>query len=203
MSTPISPIPVPSGRKLAVTTLAALAIAIAILVAIVLPAEYAIDPLGTGARLGLTAMANPPLQPVTVPAAAAGLKPVANGPINQYGVPYRVDAITITLGPYDYIEYKYGLAEGADLHFSWTASVPVIHDFHGERADGQATTFDKSTRQESHGSFTAPFEGMHGWYWENPGGDSITISVKSAGFYTTSIEYRSDKTQVTHELRTP
>ena len=50
----------PSLQRLARTTGVALVVAIAILVAFVLPAEYAIDPLGTGRWLGLTDIASPP-----------------------------------------------------------------------------------------------------------------------------------------------
>ena len=44
----------PSVRMLARTTAIALTVAGAILVTVVLPAEYGVDPLGTGRRLGLT-----------------------------------------------------------------------------------------------------------------------------------------------------
>lgn len=46
----------PSALGLAVSTLVAAAAAGAILIAVVLPAEYGIDPTGLGARLGLTQM---------------------------------------------------------------------------------------------------------------------------------------------------
>lgn len=193
----------PSLRKLAITTAIALAVAVVILITIVLPAEYGVDPLGTGERLGLTVMSRVQVAPITLPAGEAGLKPVVNGPLSQYGVPFRTDAITFTLGPYDYIEYKYALQEGAQMQFSWKASVPVIHDFHGERENGEATSFDKSNKQEASGAFAAPFTGIHGWYWENPGGDTITVTLKSSGYYANSTEFRSDKTTQQHTLGTP
>jgi hypothetical protein len=201
-----TPIPGPSGRQLAMTTTIALIVAAIILVTIVLPAEYAIDPLGTGERLGLTAMARasaPP--PLELPTGEAGLKPVANGPEMQYGAPFKTDTIQFILGPYEYIEYKYVMEEGAQMQFSWTASAPVVHEFHGERADdvNAVTSFDKSTRQDANGALSAPFRGIHGWYWENPGGEPITVTLKSNGFYASAIEFRSDKTQLKHELKTP
>jgi hypothetical protein len=51
--------PLPSMRTLAITTAIALGLAAVILVTTVLPAEYGIDPLGTGEALGLTAIARP------------------------------------------------------------------------------------------------------------------------------------------------
>ena len=210
MTTPASPPPtvaiaLPSARKLAMTTVAALAVAAIILVTIVLPAEYGVDPLGTGERLGLTVMSRPPvIEPITMPEGHA-LKPIANGAENQYGAPYKVDSIEFTLGPYDYLEYKYAMEAGAQMQFSWKATAPVIHDFHGERADdpNQVTSFDKSNRQEAHGALTAPFTGIHGWYWENPGTGTITVTLKSSGFYDRAIEFKSDRTTVPHRLAVP
>ena len=199
------PINVPSASRLAATTAIALAVAVGVLVTIVLPAEYGVDPLGTGERLGLTAMSRPvAAEPIQLPA-DAGLKPVANGPENQYANPYKVDSRQFTLGPYDFVEYKYVLEAGAQMQFSWKATATVIHDFHGEHADdpNQVVSYDKSNRQEAHGALTAPFAGIHGWYFENPGGDTITVTLKSAGFYSSSIEFRSDKTKVPHALSTP
>ena len=49
VETPVSEI----RNRLAVATGAALLVAGLVLVAVVLPAEYALDPLGTGAKLGL------------------------------------------------------------------------------------------------------------------------------------------------------
>ena len=203
MSDTSSPIATPSLRTLAITTAAAIAVAAVILVTIVLPAEYGVDPLGTGEQLGLTVMSRVQVQPITLPAGEAGLKPVANGPLSQYGVPFKTDSITFTLGPYDYIEYKYALQEGAQMQFSWKASKPVIHDFHGERENGEAASFDKSNKQEANGSFAAPFAGIHGWYWENPGDGTVTVTLKSSGYYASSTEFRSDKTTQQHTLGTP
>lgn len=61
MTDPISPFEVtpPSGRKLAISIVTAFACAAVLLVLVVLPAEYGIDPTGFGARMGLTAMNEP------------------------------------------------------------------------------------------------------------------------------------------------
>jgi hypothetical protein len=196
----------PSKSKLAATTLAAALIATAILITIVLPAEYGIDPLGTGDALGLTVMSKAAVaEPVAAPAGATGVTPVVEGPVARYSAPFKRDAAEFTLGPYDYLEYKYHLAAGASMIYSWTATAPVIHDFHGEH-DGDAenvTSYDKNNRRDDHGAFTAPFSGIHGWYWENPGGEPITVKVTSSGFYASALEFRSDKTRVPHELSVP
>lgn len=53
---PLPPGEPPSPRKLLRSTLIALAVAVLLLVTVVLPAEYGIDPTGVGRVLGLTRM---------------------------------------------------------------------------------------------------------------------------------------------------
>jgi hypothetical protein len=186
----------PSSRNLAKAVGAALAGAAVLLVTIVLPAEYGFDPLGTGRALGLSAL-RPPTEPVPPPTGDI-LAPTTNGPVDLYPAPFSVDSREFVLGPYEYVEYKYHLAQDAVMLFSWAATDGVIHDFHGDR-DGAppdaAESYDAEPRQRADGKFTAPFSGIHGWYWENPGGDTIHVRVTTAGFYTAAHEFRHNGTR--------
>lgn len=186
----------PTAKNLAKAIAAAVAGAGVLLVTVVLPAEYGVDPLGTGEALGLSAL-RPSTEPVAPPASEI-LAPTATGPIDLYPSEFRVDAREFELGPYEYVEYKYHLAQEASMLFSWAASAGVLHDFHGDR-DGApanaAESYDGEPRERADGEFTAPFSGIHGWYWENPGGDTIRIRVTTAGFYTAAHEFRSNGTR--------
>ena len=51
-----SPIELPSSKQLVRSTILALLTAVVLLVSVILPAEYAIDPTGIGRLLGLTQM---------------------------------------------------------------------------------------------------------------------------------------------------
>lgn len=53
---PVPPQEPPSTRRLLRSTLIALAVAVLLLVTVVLPAEYGIDPTGVGRVMGLTRM---------------------------------------------------------------------------------------------------------------------------------------------------
>lgn len=199
----------PSLSTLARTTALALALAGAILVTTVLPAEYGIDPVGTGRWLGLTAIAAPPLDPVEMTRSkGAVLKPTANGPIGEYPGPFKLDVYEVVLQPYEYVEYKYQMEQGATMAYSWTATAPLVQDFHGDRAGGAADgapaeqSFDKRDRNAADGSFTAPFAGIHGWYWENAGGAPVTVRLTTTGFYSAAVEIRSDRTRTSRTLRT-
>jgi hypothetical protein len=203
-SDPVAP---PSIHTLAKTTVAAMSVAAVLLVTCVLPAEYGIDPTGVGRRLGLTEIASPTLKVAEPLPSDSALAPVVNGPVGLYPTEFKFDVFEVVLPPYEYIEYKYQLEKGASMLYSWQASAAVIHDFHGEHsgAVGQGTpeaeTYDKQQRQQASGSLTAPFTGIHGWYWENPGGSPITIRVTSSGYYASSVEIHSDHTRRVHMLR--
>ena len=212
MTTPEEPATAapPSRARLARTTVLAVVIAGVILVVTVLPAEYGIDPTGIGRRLGLTAIASPPLAAVEDPRPGdAPLAPIQDGPVGRYPAEFKLDAVELVLEPFEYLEYKYQMEQGATMLYSWTASAPLTHDFHGERATpppggGPAEqSYDKADRQQAHGSFTAPFTGIHGWFWENPGNETITIRLTSSGFYRSAVEMRMDHSKHPHEVRSP
>ena len=55
--------------------------------------------------------------------------------------------------------------------YSWPATAPVIYDFHSEpegAPPGYAESFDKAEAPAATAR-SAPFSGIHGWFWENPG----------------------------------
>jgi hypothetical protein len=195
----------PSTKTLARTIVTALAVAGAILVAVVLPAEYGVDPLGTGAALGLTAIADP-AGGAEVETVLAGerLVPSAAGPIAHYGRGYNVDARRLVIGPYEYVEYKYRLEAGATMVYSWNADADLLHDFHAD-PDGtpapDPVSFDTRDRLQASGVLTAPFAGIHGWYWENPGAETVTVSLVTAGFYSSAVEMRANRQRWTREVK--
>jgi hypothetical protein len=175
-----APRPVSTTRILGATTMA-LIVAAVVLVVAVLPAEYGIDPLGTGARLGLTGLAAVEDE--------SGSLTMLRGVNTSQPDTYKVDTIQVRLRPGKAVEYKYHMESGRSMVYSWNASGNVMYDFHGQ-PDGKpaedSRSYDKTDRPErntAHGAFTAPFTGVHGWYFENPGETEVRITVTSAGFY--------------------
>jgi hypothetical protein len=194
---------VPSARTLATASALALVVASVLLVTVVFPAEYGLDPLGTGEALGLSALAGTTttIEPVAPPQGDKQI-PVQDGTFALYPAEYKFDSREFTLGPYEYVEYKYHLEQGATMLFSWAASEDVMHDFHGV-PDGSTTeqSYDNRSRRRADGSFAAPFAGIHGWYWENPGGETVTVRLTTAGYYTAAHEFHSDRSRFQRELR--
>jgi hypothetical protein len=199
-----SPANVPTAATILKTTVAALVVAVILLFTMILPAEYGVDPMGTGRMLGLTAISSPPLDH-SLPTAPAGvpLVPTVLGPVGQYPAEFRVDTREIVVDPYQFVEYKYRLEKGATMLYAWSANVTPAFDFHGD-PDGtpapDPVSFQKDAQRQANGSFVAPFSGIHGWFWENPGGDTLRISLTTAGFYTAATEFRSPRRRESREL---
>lgn len=178
-----------SPRRILIATTVAAVIALVVLVVAVLPAEFGIDPLGTGKALGLTALADSEADATAVPAAAAtplGVNTPQQGQLAQ-------DTFTVELRPFEGVEYKYRVESGGSLVYAWTASATVGYDFHGEPDGAPARyseSYDKGEGRQAQGVFIAPKPGIHGWFWENPGAGRVTIRLTTSGFYSASTEYR-------------
>ena len=109
---------VPSARSLLTASALAFAVAAVVLITIVLPAEYGVDPLGTGRALGLLALSGTEVLHPVPPPTGTKVAPVPQGTFALYPAQFKVDSRELVLGPYEYVEYKYHLEEGASMLFS-------------------------------------------------------------------------------------
>jgi hypothetical protein len=184
---------VDTGNRLALAAGAALLGAGIILVTCILPAEYAVDPLGTGARLGLLSLGETGKQVAAIEAAKSQNATTAETLVHQDGA-FKQETVTFMLGPREGMEYKYRLEKGEALLYSWKATVPVEYEFHAEpdgAPRGYAQSYEKKAGPQVAGSLTAPFPGIHGWYWENTTDQPITVTLTSAGYYNIAHEFRT------------
>ena len=165
-----------SLRRIGLQVASAFVAAALIVVAIVLPAEYNLDPLGTGRLLKLVYLGEDQDAPVLRETAA-----------------YRVDRVAFELTPFESVEYKYDLAKDQALVFAWQATGEVVSDLHSEPAigpPGYAESFDQTRGASASGTYIAPFTGLHGWFWENRGEANATVRLETAGYYDRAVEYR-------------
>jgi hypothetical protein len=179
----------PSGKSLIKATAGAIVVAGVLLLSAILPAEYGIDPTGIGKAMGLTALgsasaAKPEdaINPVT------GETPGAvSNPVWKSDTPFRSDAMSLTLMPSQGAEIKAIMKAGENFIFHWEVeSGSVSFDMHGEppNAGDEFTSFWMGSNEtRSSGSFKAPFEGTHGWYWQNNGTEPVTVHLSTAGYY--------------------
>lgn len=198
--------PLPTTGRLLKSTLLAAAIAGALLVTAVLPAEYGLDPTGIGRALGLTALADggstaiDPATPTSSTASGAEAtlaekaaaafgankgQSLDPGAVSLTNGELRQDAMTITLEPGKGKEVKSHMVAGAGMLFRWKATGDVAVDMHGERPDvkGAWTSYAvEGAQREARGTFIAPFEGTHGWYWQNRSDKPVTVSIELIGY---------------------
>ncbi|MEK7259214.1 MAG: hypothetical protein AAB211_05385 [Pseudomonadota bacterium] len=171
-----SPAPL-SRRQLVLGSATAILIAGTVLVVAVLPAEFGIDPLGVGRALGLQELAD-----------------ASEGPLEAQTMVHRADTVEFVLGPFQSLEYKYRLAEGNSMIYSWQATGALVYDMHADpdNMEGEefVESFDKATATTSMGTYHAPFTGIHGWFWENRTFEEVVLRLHSAGFYEGTILFR-------------
>lgn len=193
----------PSTRQLVRSTVIALLTAVGLLVTVVMPSEYAIDPTGVGRALGLTQMgelkitlaqealadtvppqvvAPTPQIAQVQPAAKPVAEPVVAAPTS------KTDQMTVTLKPGEGTEIKLEMLKNKTVSYEWTAAGgPVNYDTHGEPYNGEKGYFHSYTKGKQvkgdKGEFTALFDGTHGWFWRNRSNNDVTISLETTGDY--------------------
>lgn len=195
----------PSSRALIKSTLIAAAVALVLLVTVILPAEYAIDPTRIGRVLGLTQMgevkmalareaaaeeaagaAAAPSTPAAATPAGAGTAqpaaPVAAAPAADSGSSHVTE---IALAPGQGREIKLAMREGARVNFEWTVAGGVVNfDTHADRPGTPYHGYEKGQAQQSQsGELVAAFDGMHGWFWRNRGRAPVTVTLRTRGDY--------------------
>ncbi len=194
----------PSTRKLVRSTVIALLTAVGLLVTVVMPSEYAVDPTGVGRALGLTQMgelkiilaqeamadAAPP-QPAAPAPQVAQVQPIAKPVAQPVATPapaLKTNQMTVTLKPGEGTEIKLEMLKNKTVSYEWTtAGGPVNYDTHGEPYNGEKGYFHSYNKgkqvKSDKGEFTAIFDGTHGWFWRNRSNNDVTISLKTTGDY--------------------
>ena len=185
---------VEARHRIAVAAGAALLVAGLVLVMFVLPAEFAVDPLGTGERFGLLDLGITGQQVEALENAAASGGAGEAATLAPQDKPFQHETVEFKVTPGQFVEYKYRLEKGEALLYSWKASGPVNLDFHAEPDSGPrgyAQSYEtKQAVTEASGTMIAPFSGIHGWYWQNTGSQEVTVTLTSSGYYNISHEFR-------------
>ncbi|MDX1553667.1 MAG: hypothetical protein R3198_13645 [Marinobacter sp.] len=193
----------PSTARLIRSTIIAALIALVLLVTVVMPAEYALDPTGAGRLLGLTEMGEIKSQLEEEAAAdeAAKMVPVKSAskekaPETQAETKAEEpapapaaesewqDEVRVVLTPGEGTEFKLTMDEGAVARFSWISEGgPINYDTHGD-GSGQSISYEKGRGvPEDEGELEAAFSGNHGWFFRNRNDDDITLVLRTGGDY--------------------
>jgi hypothetical protein len=169
----------PNRKALNRATAIALTVAGVLLVTVVLPAEYGIDPLGTGRLLNLTQMGKMKRAAAESAAAQQPTLPPLDYKSGQSG---REE---VFLAPGEGREVKAAMQTGGEMQYEWTTNnLPVHYELHGEprgAAKGVYTSYKIGVSKGEKGNFKAPFEGTQGWYWRNDTPFPVKITVNATG----------------------
>lgn len=201
----------PPATNLLKATIATIIGAIILLVLVVLPAEYGVDPTGFGDLTGLSDLAEDPYVTLELTDNIGGNEIIREVEIPLFGDPVPLPnpavfqdqteeaqsmSMTIELGSFEQTEIKTVLDEGKVIIYSWEVAgdQDVYFDFHGhEESFGPEFFVRYKERQEglnkSSGSLTAPFYGEHGWLFFNINEEPITITLNVTGYYNEIIDY--------------
>ncbi|PWJ43853.1 hypothetical protein [Sediminitomix flava] len=177
-------------------------IATFLLVIAVMPAEYGQDPTGVGEALGFTKLylEEEKVAPVvevpkhrTIKLDELGSKNIAtpkeyDNPAPKEQLPFKRDEITVKIPAGKGIEVKVNMLKYGKLKYDWTSDKgDLFLDFHGEVKENnppKEVFYESYTIAFSNnmaGTFTAPFEGKHGWYFKNNHKEEVTVKIHLEG----------------------
>ena len=90
------------------------------------------------------------------------------------------------------LEYKVRMKKGDTLAYSWSVTgianpEEFYYDFHGHTLTNTkemtVATYKQATATSANGALTAPFDGVHGWFFQNQSVNPVVVHVKISGFY--------------------
>ncbi len=191
----------PSSAQLIRSTVIAGASAVAILVTVVLPAEYGIDPTGVGRVLGLQEMGEIKSQLADEAEADRKLESQDQssllndvlglfvGSAHAQEAEVWQDETSFILTPGESTEWKLVMEEGATVEYRMVVTGGRVNfDLHGH-GGGQSITYEKgrgSTGAE--GTIEAAFAGEHGWFWRNRDSGDVSVMVQVRGDYSEVVD---------------
>ena len=182
----------PTSSQLSKATMVAIGAGCALLILVVLPAEYGTDPTGVGELLGLkkmgeikTRMKQDFLKENQVFKENIGAKDELmvkpeTGKENQ-------DVMEFVIPPDEAIEIKLEMKKGSIAKYKWTTQNGGLnYNLHGDGHNGSQRSISykkgRMTSSDS-GEFKSEFDGYHGWFWRNRNNESVTVTLETIGDY--------------------
>jgi len=189
----------PTSAQLIRSTIIAAISAVTILVTVVLPAEYGIDPTGIGRVIGLAEMgeikrelAEEAEQDHQTEAAPGDRSSLIDGFLRLFvGTAYAQqaeawsDEVTITLSPGQTYEVKLTMNQGDVAPYRMVVEGGRVNfDLHAH-GGGQSITYERGRGSTgSEGQIEAAFTGDHGWFFRNRDNQDVTVTLQVRGTYS-------------------
>jgi len=203
--------PVLEKSKIIKATIFSFIVGALLLIIAVLPAEYGMDPTGAGRLLGFSKLYVPEEAGTTgmgvmtsnsevplIKLEKAGSGPDVERPVEADNPPpatqlsLREDETKVIVPAGKGIEFKIDMLKYGKMKYEWTtANGEVLYfDFHGEvkqEKEVKEVYFESYTIANSNnmvGTFLAPYEGKHGWFFRNTGNEDVTVNLRLKGQYS-------------------
>jgi hypothetical protein len=129
-----------------------------------------------------------------VPQAVKGWReyPLRDGVVSIQKAKWRTDKIAVPVPAGKGLEYKLTMKKGEGLVYNisyGTLADPklMLTEFHGHTEQvngvGDLMFYSKTGGTPESGVFTAPWDGIHGWYLKNDSPRDVVVTLELAGFY--------------------
>ena len=179
-----------SKDKLIRNTGIAALVAITLLLTIILPAEFDIDPTGVGSVLGISGLSHQAVEEGVNSETGENALAAASPLHIHHQPPLKFVDVDLVLEPYGQGEFKLKMQANADLSYLWHSGTDLVYaDLHGhtlvmgDEGEEEIVVRYLETQEGTgeSGQFETPFGGDHGWYFLNLETRPINIRVQISG----------------------
>jgi hypothetical protein len=178
----------PTSSQLLKSTIIAFVVASFLLLLVILPSEYGVDPTGVGHALGLKKMGEIKkslekealTEPEILKDNLTKNEKVKSGIFEE-----KQDIMEVEIASGEAIEIKLEMKKGAIAQYKWSTENGALNfNLHGDGYKGmhKTATYKKGKMVASDkGELVAEFDGYHGWFWRNRNDATVKVLLEVTG----------------------
>jgi hypothetical protein len=178
----------PTSSQLLKSTIIAFVVASFLLLLVILPAEYGVDPTGVGHALGLKKMGeikkSLEKEALTEPEIFKD-NLTKNQKVKSEIFEEKQDIMEVEIASGEAIEIKLEMKKGAIAQYKWSTENGALNfNLHGDGYKGmhKTATYKKGKMVASDkGELVAEFDGYHGWFWRNRNDATVKVLLEVTG----------------------
>ncbi|MGY8788262.1 MAG: transmembrane anchor protein [Fidelibacterota bacterium] len=179
----------PTSSQLLKSTIIAFVVASFLLLLVILPAEYGVDPTGVGHALGLKKMGEikKSLEEESLIESEVVIDEyqINNESQTKPTIEINQEIMVVTIAPGEAIEIKLEMKKGAIAQYKWSTENGALNfNLHGDGYKGmhKTATYKKGKMVASDkGELVAEFDGYHGWFWRNRNDATVKVLLEVTG----------------------
>ena len=178
----------PTSSQLLKSTIIAFVVASFLLLLVILPAEYGVDPTGVGEFIGLKKKGEIKIslekealtEPEILKDNLTKNEKVKSGIFEE-----KQDIMEVEIASGEAIEIKLEMKKGAIAQYKWSTENGALNfNLHGDGYKGmhKTATYKKGKMVASDkGELVAEFDGYHGWFWRNRNDATVKALLEVTG----------------------